>query len=252
MGQRGTEVAREASRLVLLDDDFGTLVQAIREGRKVFDDIRQAFGYLLAVHVPIILLALLPPVLGWPLLLLPAEIVWIELLIHPTSSLVFPFDPAPEDLMARPPRPATSGFFGPGRIRHAVLSDLAMTAVSIASFASALSRGASIARSHAIVTLFACFAVLVMAGRWCTLFGKGRNRALLPVALGTLVTLPIALAVPWLRSALGLGALSRTQFLIAAALAAAFGILERLLGTRWPRNRNGDPIAVRPESVFGI
>jgi hypothetical protein len=127
-----------------------------------------------------------------------------------------------------------------------------MTAVSIASFASALSRGASIARSHAIVTLFACFAVLVMAGRWCTLFGKGRNRALLPVALGTLVTLPIALAVPWLRSALGLGALSRTQFLIAAALAAAFGILERLLGTRWPRNRNGDPIAVRPESVFGI
>src|SRR5262249_24602968 len=108
MGKRGTEVAREASRLVLLDDDFATLVEAIRAGRKVFDDIRHAFAYLLAVHVPIILLAFLPPLFGWPLLLLPAEIVWIELLIHPTSSLVFPFETEAPELMSRPPRPPPS------------------------------------------------------------------------------------------------------------------------------------------------
>ncbi len=229
MGQRGTEVAREASRLVLLDDDFGTLVEAIREGRKVFDDIRQAFGYLLAVHVPIVLLALVPPILGWPLLLLPAEIVWIELLIHPTSSLVFPFEPAPADLMARPPRPATSGFFGPGQVRHAVLAGLAITAVSIASFASALAAGTAVARSQAVVTLFACFAVLVLAGRWRSLSGRRRNRALLPVALGTLVTLPLALWLPWLRTTLGLAGLSRERLLFAAALAAAFGVVEWFL-----------------------
>src|SRR5262249_56792900 len=108
MGKRGTEVAREASRLVLLDDDFATLVEAIRAGRKVFDDIRHAFVYLLAVHVPIVLRAVLPPLFGSPLLLLPAEIVWIELLIHPTSSLVFPFETEAPELMSRPPRPPPS------------------------------------------------------------------------------------------------------------------------------------------------
>ena len=243
MGRRGTEVAREASRLVLLDDDFATLVHAIREGRKVFEDIRQAFGYLLAVHVPIILLALLPPVLGWPLLLLPAEIVWIELLIHPTSSLVFPFEPEPADLMARPPRPATSGFFAPGQARHAVLAGLAITAVSIFSFGTALPRGAAFARSQAIVTLFACFAVLVLAGRWRSLSGRRRNRALLPVALGTLVTLPVALWFPWLRSTLGLSPLSRESLFLAAALAAAFGVSEWLL-------RRASPSLGRGASAF--
>jgi len=229
MGRRGTEVAREASRIVLLDDDFSTFVEAIKEGRKVFDDIRQAFVYLLAVHVPIILLALLPPLFGWPLLLLPTEIVWIELLIHPTSSLVFPFEAAPPDLMSRPPRPATSGFFGPGQVRHAVLSGLAMSAVSLLAFQLALGRGAAVARSQAIVTLFVCFALLVLAGRWGTLSGKRKNRALLPVALGTLVTLPLALEVPWLRTALRLGDLSGGQLLLSASLAAAFGVLEWLL-----------------------
>ncbi len=229
MGRRGTEVAREASRLVLLDDDFATFVEAIKEGRKVFDDIRQAFVYLLAVHVPIILLALLPPLFGWPLLLLPTEIVWIELLIHPTSSLVFPFEPAAANLMSRPPRPATSGFFGPGQVRHAVLSGLAMSAVSLLAFQLALGSGAAIARSQAIVTLFVCFALLVLASRWGTLSGQRKNRALLPVALGTIVTLPLALEVPWLRSAFRLGDLSGGQLLLATALAAAFGVFEWVL-----------------------
>ena len=229
MGRRGTEVAREASRLVLLDDDFSTFVAAIREGRKVFDDIRQAFSYLLAVHVPIILLALLPTLLGWPLLLLPAEIVWIELLIHPTSSLVFPFERPAADLMTRPPRPAAAGLFGAGQVRYAVLAGLAMTAVSFAAYALALGQGAAPARSQAILTLFVCFALLVLAGRWRSLFGRRRNRALLPAALGTLATLPVAFVVPGLRSLLGLSGLTRGAILLALSLACAFGILEQLL-----------------------
>jgi P-type Ca2+ transporter type 2C len=229
MGRRGTEVARESSRLVLLDDDFSTLVQAIRQGRKVFEDIRHAFGYLLAVHVPIILLALVPPLFGLPLLLLPAVIVWIELLIHPTSSLVFPFEPEPPDLMSRPPRPSGSGFFEPGEVARAVISGLAITAVSLASFLSGLAEGAAIARSQAIVTLFLCFALLVLAGRWRSLVGPQKNRALLPVAAGTLVTLPLALTVPWLRAAVGLTELSLAQLLVAVSLAAVFGVLSEAL-----------------------
>ncbi len=229
MGHRGTEVAREASRLVLLDDDFATFVEAIREGRKVFDDIRQAFVYLLAVHVPIILLALVPPLLGWPLLLLPAEIVWIELLIHPTSSLVFPFQPPPHDLMTQPPRPAASGFFGPGQVRHAVLAGLAASAASLVSYGAGLASGAAEARSQALVTLLVCFALLVLAGRWKSLLPPNRNRALPAVAAGTLVTLPLAFAIPWLRATLGLTVIPASRFLLAVSLAALFGIVERLI-----------------------
>jgi Ca2+-transporting ATPase len=229
MGHRGTEVAREASRLVLLDDDFATFAEAIREGRKVFDDIRQAFVYLLAVHVPIILLALVPPLLGWPLLLLPAEIVWIELLIHPTSSLVFPFEPPPHDLMTQPPRPRTSGFFGPGQVRHAVLAGLAASAVSLVSYRAGLARGPEEARSQALVTLLFCFALLVLAGRWKSLFGARRNRALPAVVAGTLATLPFAFAIPWLRATLGLTVIPASRFLVAVGLAAVFGVAERLI-----------------------
>jgi hypothetical protein len=110
------------------------------------------------------------------------------------------------------------------------LSGLAMTAVSIAAFALALGEGAPVARSQAIVTLFVCFALLIVAGRWRSLSGEKKNRALLPVAAGTLLTLPLALQIPWLRSTLGLGVLSREQLLFAAALAAVFGISEWLLG----------------------
>ena len=229
MGKRGTEVAREASRLVLLDDDFATLVEAIRSGRKVFDDIRHAFVYLLAVHVPIVLLAFLPPLFGWPLLLLPAEIVWIELLIHPTSSLIFPFETESPDLMSRPPRARTSGFFARGQVPRAILSGVGITAASLAAFAAGLSGGAAAGRTQAIVTLFCCFAVLVLSGRWKTLTGPGRNRALLPVAAGTLVTLPFALLLPWLRGALGLTTLSASSLLSAVGLAVAFGVADWLL-----------------------
>lgn len=228
MGKRGTEVARESSRLVLLDDDFATLVEAIRSGRKVFDDIRHAFVYLLAVHVPIVLLAFLPPLFGWPLLLLPAEIVWIELLIHPTSSLVFPFEAEAPDLMSRPPRARESGFFTRGQVPGAILSGLGITAASLAAFAAGLSAGAAAARTQAIVTLFCCFAVVVLSGRWKSLAGPRKNKALLPVAAGTLVTLPVALLVPWCRSALGLTTLSANSLLFAVALAVTFGIVDWL------------------------
>src|SRR5262249_28033603 len=150
MGKRGTEVAREASRLVLLDDDFATLVEAIRAGRKVFDDIRHAFAYLLAVHVPIILLAMLPPLFGWPLLLLPAAIVWLELLIHPPSSLVFRFETEARDLMSRPPRGRASGFFARGQVARATVSGLGITAASLAAFTAGLPAGAAAARTQAI------------------------------------------------------------------------------------------------------
>jgi len=107
MGQRGTDVAREAAALVLLDDDFASIVDAIRLGRRIYANLRQAMRYTLAVHVPIILLSLLPLLMGLPLLLLPAHIAFLELVIDPSCSVVFEAQEGPADLMEQPPRRGT-------------------------------------------------------------------------------------------------------------------------------------------------
>lgn len=103
MGERGTDVAREAASLVLLDDRFASLVDALRAGRRIFDNLQKAIGYLFAVHVPIIGLSLLP-VLGGPVLLLPLHVVLLELIIDPACSLVFEAEPASPGAMSKPPR----------------------------------------------------------------------------------------------------------------------------------------------------
>jgi Ca2+-transporting ATPase len=104
MGGRGTDVAREAASIVLLDDDFVTVVTAIRQGRAIYDNLLRAMRYILAVHVPIIGMALLPLLIGAPLILLPLHIVFLELIIDPASTLVFEREPAAVDVMRRPPR----------------------------------------------------------------------------------------------------------------------------------------------------
>lgn len=108
MGGRGTDVAREASSIVLLDDDFGSIVRTIRLGRRIYDNLRKASAYIVAVHVPIAGLALLPLLLGLPLMLLPVHIAFLEMVIDPACSIVFEAEPGERDLMRRPPRPAES------------------------------------------------------------------------------------------------------------------------------------------------
>ena len=105
MGARGTAVAREAASLVLLDDNFSTIVAAVRDGRRIFDNLTRAFAYLIAFHPPLLLGALVIPLAGQPLLLFPVHLVVLELVLHPIVSLVFQADPAADDAMRRPPRP---------------------------------------------------------------------------------------------------------------------------------------------------
>jgi len=113
MGARGTDVAREASSMVLLDDDFGSIVTAVRLGRRIYDNLRKALGFIFAVHVPIAGLALLPLVLGMPILFGPMHIAFLEMVIDPVCSLVFEAETEEDDVMRRPPRaPAEPLFAG--------------------------------------------------------------------------------------------------------------------------------------------
>ena len=104
MGGRGTDVAREASSIVLLDDDFGSIVKAIRLGRRIYDNLRKAMGFIFAVHVPIAGLALLPLLFGLPILFGPIHIAFLEMVIDPVCSLVFEAETEEDDVMRRPPR----------------------------------------------------------------------------------------------------------------------------------------------------
>ncbi|ODA92175.1 ATPase [Mesorhizobium sp. SEMIA 3007] len=111
MGGRGTDVAREASSIVLLDDDFGSIVKAIRLGRRIFDNLRKAMGFIFAVHVPIAGLSLLPLLFGLPILFGPIHIAFLEMVIDPVCSLVFEAESEEDDVMRRPPRNPDSPLF---------------------------------------------------------------------------------------------------------------------------------------------
>lgn len=111
MGGRGTDVAREASSIVLLDDDFGSIVQAVRMGRRIYDNLRKAMGFIAAVHIPIAGLALFPLVLGMPFLLGPVHIAFLEMIIDPVCSLAFEAEKEEQDIMSRPPRPPDTPLF---------------------------------------------------------------------------------------------------------------------------------------------
>ena len=121
MGGRGTDVAREASSIVLLDDDFGSIVKAVRLGRRIYDNLRKAMGFIFAVHVPIAGLALLPLLFGLPILLGPMHIAFLEMVIDPVCSLVFEAETEEDDVMRRRPRSPEEPLFSRHLIAWSVL-----------------------------------------------------------------------------------------------------------------------------------
>jgi Ca2+-transporting ATPase len=129
MGGRGTDVAREASAIVLLEDDFGSIVKTIRLGRRIYDNLRKAIEYIVAVHIPIAGLAILPLLLGLPLMLAPIHIAFLEMIIDPACSMVFEAEGEEANVMRRPPRDPKSPLLLPRRIGWALLQGLIALAI---------------------------------------------------------------------------------------------------------------------------
>ncbi len=124
MGGRGTDVAREAAAIVLLDDDFDSIVKTIRLGRRIYDNLRKAMGYILAIHIPIAGLALLPLVTGMPIIFSPIHIAFLEMIIDPVCSVVFEAEREEADIMRRPPRSAHSPLFSRALVIWSILQGL--------------------------------------------------------------------------------------------------------------------------------
>lgn len=132
MGGKGTDVARESSSLVLLDDNFASIMSAIRSGRKIYDNLQKAMSYILAIHIPIIGLTLLPAIFySLPLLLLPLHIVFMELIIDPICSVAFESEMEEKGIMQRPPRNPNENFFGWRKITFSLVQGLLLLAMVI-------------------------------------------------------------------------------------------------------------------------
>ncbi|HAL39816.1 MAG TPA: cation-translocating P-type ATPase [Polaromonas sp.] len=210
MGERGTDVAREAAALVLLDDSFARIVAAIRQGRRIDDNIRKATRFVFAVHVPIIALALVPALLQWPVLLLPVHIVLLELLIDPACSIVFEAEPEASGLMDRPPRPVSSSPFAAAPLGHAVLQGLGIAGLLLLGYAWLAEQGWSAAQGRSMVfsALVLSVLLLILANRDLTrpaIMGVSNpNPWLWRMAAAVGLLLAAVLGVPWLQNVMGL------------------------------------------------
>jgi Ca2+-transporting ATPase len=154
MGERGTRSAREVASIVLLDDNFRTIVRAIGEGRQLFRNLRLSFQYLLMIHIPLILTAALIPLAGYPLLYLPVHIIWLEMVIHPTAMLVFQELPATEALESSQPR-GPARFFSRGEWTVIVLGGTLLAGLVTAGYLCSLEGARNIehGRAMALATL---------------------------------------------------------------------------------------------------
>ena len=192
MGGRGTDVAREAASIVLLDDDFASVVRAIRMGRTIYANLERATRYIVAVHVPIAGLTLLPLVLGTPLVLLPLHVVFLEMVIDPACSIVLEREPPAADLMRRPPRPAGTPLLAMRRVAGSLLLGASAFALVLLVYLTA-SRAALPAPQTAALAFAALVACNVALVHWH--MAPSQNSIGRPINVAFWITMIIALAL---------------------------------------------------------
>ncbi|WP_293002850.1 cation-translocating P-type ATPase [Nevskia sp.] len=243
MGGRGTDVAREAAALVLLDDDFGSVVKTIRLGRRIYDNLRKAIEYIVAVHIPIAGLALLPLLLGLPLMLTPIHIAFLEMLIDPACSVVFEAEGEEDNVMTRPPRDPGNALLLRERIVWAVMQGGVVLAVLAALLVGASRAGLDEATIRALV-----FTVLVLANLGLILVNRSfgaslieallrPNRALRWLGVAVLAMLGVSLAVPAVRELFRFAPLSPVQLALALACGTGLLVLLETMKAGWFRSR---------------
>jgi Ca2+-transporting ATPase len=224
MGEKGTDVAREASSLVLMDDNFSSIVGAIKMGRRIFDNLQKALGYIFAIHVPIAGLSLVPIILGdFPLILWPVHIVFLELIIDPACSIIFEAEKEEKNVMNRPPKKFEEPFFGAKKILFSCLQGVGILVIVLAVYLIGLDLGKSSneVRAMAFTTLIVSNIAVILTNRSWTrnifeIIGTV-NKAVKWVVGGAILFLLIVLEVPFFMDLFQFDRLHFTDILICTA-----------------------------------
>ena len=224
MGERGTRSAREVGAIVLLDDNFRTIVRAIREGRQLFHNLRLSFAYLLMIHIPLVATAMLIPLAGYPLLYLPTHVVWLELIIHPTALLVFQETRADTPLARRGERERTGRFFT--HIEWVIIGAVGaiVTAVVVLGYDRSLGSGTDVehGRAMALVSLVVASATLTAS------LSRLRTITARSITVAALVSAVALVQIPMLADLIHVQPLHVDDWLIASAGGVVPGILASL------------------------
>jgi len=206
MGEKGTDVAREASELVLMDDNFGSIVEAIKMGRRIFDNLQKSLGYIFAIHVPIAGLSLIPVLLsGWPLILWPVHVVFLELIIDPACSVIFEAEQAEKNVMSRPPRKIDEAFFGGKKIFISCFQGICILIATLGVYFTTLKTGYTIGEVKAMTfatLIFANIATILTNRSWkSSIFTILRtpNKTVKWVIGGAALFILLVLTVPFLQ-----------------------------------------------------
>ncbi len=205
MGERGTDVARESADIVLLDDDFSTIVKAIKRGRRIYDNLKKAMAYIVSVHVPIAGITMVTVLGGWPAVIFPVHVVFLELLIDPACSVIFEAEPEEENIMKRPPRDPKKPLFGKNMLVMSLLQGVFSLIVVAGVFALALNLGKSAeeTRTMTFITLVVSNIFLIFTNRSWTknIFSSFSipNRSLVWIVSLIAAFLALAVYVPYLR-----------------------------------------------------
>lgn len=249
MGGRGTDVAREAASIVLLDDDFGSIVATIRLGRRIFDNLQKAMGFILSVHIPIAGMALLPLIFGAPPIMTPAIVAFLEMVIDPACSIVFEAEPAERRVMSRPPRDPKARLLDRDLLVSSVLQGvLALLAVALVYSAVPGDRSVPDVRALMLVVVTAANILLIFSHR--SLHSSleetfdTRNLWLWFGLAAVAIILTTMLALPSLRDLFHLGSPPLADLGIAALALIVLALALALLSSQWP-SRGGSLPAQR-------
>jgi P-type Ca2+ transporter type 2C len=239
MGGRGTDVAREAASMVLLDDDFASIVKAVRLGRRIYDNLRKAMGFIFAVHVPIGGLALLPLLFGLPILFGPMHIAFLEMVIDPVCSLVFEAESAEDDVMRRPPRAPAAPLFSGALMSWSLLQGGLVLALVAGIFLVGLGRGMPEGEVRALTffSLVLSIVGLILVNRSfsASLLTALRrpNASLAAVLAAVAAMLCLTLLWPWAQALFRFGPLHGDDLTVTVGAGAAVLIILEFAKPLW-------------------
>ncbi|MGN6265219.1 MAG: cation-translocating P-type ATPase [Ginsengibacter sp.] len=243
MGKRGSEFAKEAASLILTDDDFGKMVDAVAMGRKIYSNLKKAIQYIISIHIPIILTVALPLVLGWmyPAIFTPVHVIFLELIMGPTCSIVYENEPLEANAMQRPPREVTHTFFNLKELAISIVQGLAITAGTLFIYQFSVQNGYDEALTRSMV-----FSTLIVANIFLTLVNRSfyysvfttlqyRNTLMVVVLFVTLTLLAIILYVPSITRFFKMASLNGMQ--LGITILVGFVSVFWFEGYKWRKRR---------------